>query len=110
MKTESEKQIIKSLEGSGVVEYVRYLQSPWKIFWSNLLAGIARGFGIILGMTVVLGISLWVLAQMVNVPLIGEYFQTAQEHIVEYTESTNYSEEFSAMQRTLEDIRNALVR
>lgn len=110
MPSHTEKQIIKTLEHSGVADYIQYLKSPWRIFWTNLLAGISRGLGIILGMTVVLGVSLWVLSQMESLPVIGEYFGTIQNQITEYAESTNYSEEFQEMQGTLSEIRDSLQR
>ena len=109
-KTENitEEKIIKTLQESGITDFVQYLRSPWRIFWSNLLAGISRGFGIILGMTVILALVVWIISRLVNVPLIGEYFKEAQNQITEYTESTNYKEGFQSMEKLLREIRNSL--
>ncbi len=104
----TEEKVIKTLQESGITDFVKYLRSPWRIFWSNLLAGISRGFGIILGMTVVLALAIWIISRLVDVPLIGEYFQQAQNQITEYTESTNYKEEFQSMEELLREIRNSL--
>jgi hypothetical protein len=41
------ENIVNSLDSSGVSEYMEYLRSPWRIFWSNLWAGMSKGFGII---------------------------------------------------------------
>lgn len=106
--TKLEESMIQTLENSGVVDYMQYLRSPFTIIWTNLLAGISRGFGIILGMTVVLGVAIWFIARMVNIPLIGSYFEKAQEYIVEYSEQTNYKEEFTNMENLLKEINNSL--
>ena len=105
-----ESEIVKTLEGSGVVDYMAYLKSPWRIFWSNLLAGVARGFGIILGMTVVLGGVVWFLSRFSGLPLIGDYFSQAEIAIAEYTQQTNYKEEFQSMESLLKDISTSLNR
>lgn len=107
-ESKEETQLKKVLDGTGVIDFMQYLQSPWRIFWTNFLAGISRGFGIVLGMSVVLGIAIWILAQMVNVPLVGEYFGKAQEYINHYVEQTNYSSEFNAINQNLEKIHNSL--
>jgi len=106
----TEEKIIKTLQESGITDFVQYLRSPWRIFWSNILAGISRGFGIILGMTVILALVVWIISRLVNVPLIGAYFKEAQTQITEYTENTNYKEEFQSMEELLREIRNSLKR
>jgi len=108
MNKKIENSIKRSFEDQGVIDFLEYLQSPWRIFWSNLLAGIARGFGIVIGMSVVLGLAIWVIAQMVNLPLVGEYFGKAQEYINKYVEQTNYSTEFETMNKNLLEIKEVL--
>ncbi len=103
-----EKKIIETFEVSGIDEYIQYLQSPWRILWSNLLAGIAKGIGFILGVTVVLGVVVWFVAKMVDVPLIGEYFAQIEKSINEYKESTNYKKEFQSMEHLLQEINTSL--
>lgn len=105
-----EEKIIKTFEIASIDDYVRYLKSPWRIMWSNLLAGISRGIGFILGVTVVLGAVVWFVAQMVDVPLIGEYFQTVEKSINDYKESTNYKQEFQSMEKLLQEINTSLKR
>jgi len=105
-----EKQIITDFKSSGVVDYLQYLQSPWRVFWSNLLAGIMRGIGFILGVTVILGGVVWFVSQLVDVPLIGEYFVKVEESITDYTESTNYKQEFQNMESLLKEINTSLKR
>lgn len=101
---QEKKKILKNLESVGVVDYLQYLQSPFKIFLTNFLAGISRGLGIVVGMSVVVGLVIWILAHMVNFPLIGEYSQKMTNAITEYMKSTNYSDEFENIEKTLKNI------
>ena len=107
-KTSPDKELIKIFEAAGVVDYLEYLQSGKRILWVNFKAGIAKGFGITIGMTVVVGIFIWILTMLVDLPLIGEYFQEAKLYVNEYKESTNYTDEFSEMNQLLRDINENL--
>ncbi|PID70702.1 hypothetical protein CSB37_01295 [bacterium DOLZORAL124_38_8] len=69
------KQVHKLFEELGFVEFARYLKSPKRIFFSNFLAGIAKGLGIVVGMTIVVALLGWILSYLVDFPLIGEYFE-----------------------------------
>jgi hypothetical protein len=105
--TESpDKEIVKVFEAAGVVDYLQYLQSSKKILWTNFKAGLARGFGITIGMTLVVGIFIWILTKLVSLPVVGEYFNEAQKFVQEYAEKTNYSEEFEEMNGLLREIRD----
>ena len=46
-------KVAKALERSNVSEYVQLLQRPMRMIGVNLLAGIARGLGIAIGMTLI---------------------------------------------------------
>jgi hypothetical protein len=105
--TESpDKEIVKVFEAAGVVDYLQYLQSSKKILWTNFKAGLARGFGITVGMTLVVAVFIWILTKLVSLPVIGEYFNEAQKFVQEYAEKTNYSEEFEEMNGLLREIRD----
>ena len=45
-----EKEIIKTFEAGGVVDYLEYLQSGKRVFWVNFKAGVAKGLGVTIGM------------------------------------------------------------
>ncbi|MFC1665579.1 DUF5665 domain-containing protein [Pseudomonadota bacterium] len=105
-KTSPDKELVKIFEAAGVVDYLQYLQSSKRIMWTNFTAGIAKGFGITIGMTVVLGLLIWLLAKLIYLPVVGEYFQTAENFIIEYTEKTNYEDEFSEMNKLLREIKD----
>ena len=103
-----EKEMLKTFEASGLVDYMEYLQSNKRILLTNFRAGIAKGLGLTLGMSVVLGLAAWILTKMVNLPVIGEWAQEAEEFMVQFQESTNYSDDFARMNALLEQINENL--
>ena len=107
-KTSPEKELVKVFEAAGVVEYLEYLQSGKRIMWVNFKAGIAKGLGVTLGMTVVLGIFIWVLTMLVSLPVVGEYFADAEQYITEYADSMNYKDELTEMNQLLREINENL--
>lgn len=78
------------LLGDEISEFIVYLKSPWRIIWANFLGGIFRGLGIIIGMTLVIGIIIWLLSQFVNFPLIGNYFKGLLETLEQFSLSNGY--------------------
>jgi len=62
---------------------------PWRYILFTFLNGIAQGVGFALGTTIVLGIVFYVLtiliAQLVNTPVIGHYFQQIGTLLDAYT-------------------------
>jgi len=78
------RQIKKVLDGAGFSDFVRYLRSPWRIMWINFWAGVFRGLGILIGMTVVVALLVWLLTKLVDFPLIGEYFEEMLDAIKLY--------------------------
>jgi hypothetical protein len=101
-------ELAKVFKAAGVVDFMQYLQSGRSIMWINFKAGIARGLGITLGMTVVLGLLIWMLTKLVALPIVGEYFQEAENFIEEYVEKTDYKSEFQEMNRVLNEINEKL--
>src|SRR6056300_1322254 len=86
-KTSPDKELVKVFEAAGVVDYLEYLQSGKRIMWVNFKAGVARGLGMTIGMTAILGVFVWVLTMLVDLPLVGEYFQQAKTYITEYADN-----------------------
>lgn len=37
----------------GLEEWVTYMRSPWRIIWTNFIAGLFRGLGTVIGATVI---------------------------------------------------------
>jgi len=60
-------------------DFVNYLHTPKRLIVSNLLAGIFRGIGGVIGATFVVAILVYLLNIFVDFPLIGEYFQDIKD-------------------------------
>ena len=76
------KRIEKKLDDIGLnmekmkfIEYVSYLENPRKLIWSNFISGVAKGFGTVVGLTVVTACVLYFLKFLLqhNLPLISSY-------------------------------------
>ncbi len=89
-------------------EFIRYSSSPWRLVWTNFVAGVFRGLGAIIGASVFIAGTLWILTKFVDVPLIGEYAADVKTSIVGYVNDTNYNDEFERMSKTLENIEKEL--
>jgi hypothetical protein len=84
----SDRRIAEKVSGAGMDDFVRYLHSPWRIIWSNLLAGIFRGLGFIVGATVVIAVSVYILVQVLgNLPIVGEWFAEIGQFVSDIQES-----------------------
>lgn len=68
-------KLVMDMEKSKIREYVCYLENPRKVFFSNFLAGLARGFGASVGFTLLAAILLYVLQKIVRwkLPVIGDF-------------------------------------
>lgn len=73
--TDDLHSLIMALRDQGFQEFVQYLHSPWRIMWTNLLAGVFRGLGILIGMTMIVGLIVWALTKMIDFPIIGNYLE-----------------------------------
>lgn len=64
-----------NIEKMKLAEYVEMLKNPRSLFFINFFAGIARGFGMAVGFTLLGAIVLYVLQRLVvlNLPLIGDF-------------------------------------
>jgi hypothetical protein len=107
-KNSPDAELVKVFKAAGVVDFMQYLQSGRSIMWINFRAGIAKGLGMTLGMTVVLGLLIWALTKLVALPVVGEYFEEAEEYVQDYLEKTDYKSEFEEMNRLLNEINENL--
>ena len=78
--------------------------------WINFKAGVAKGLGMTLGMSVVLGLLIWILTKLVAFPVVGEYFADAEEYVNEFVEKTDYKSELQEMNRVLKEINKNIKR
>lgn len=68
------KEINSMLDNLGLADYMNYLKSPWRVTWLNLLAGMMRGLGFVLGATVVAALLTLLFSYLVSLPLVGQWF------------------------------------
>jgi len=63
------------MEKMKLIEYVSYLENPRKLIWANFVGGVAKGFGTVVGLTVVTAGVLYFLKFLLtlNLPLISSY-------------------------------------
>ena len=61
------------LERMGVGFFLDLHRRPWKLFWVNVLAGMGRGLGFVLGATVLVALILWFLRPFFSIPVLGKW-------------------------------------
>jgi hypothetical protein len=63
-----------ALERAKLAEYVQLMNNPWRLLWLNFIAGLARGVGIAIGGSLLVGVLLYLLSQIaiLNLPLISD--------------------------------------
>ncbi len=102
--------LIDAIHAIGLEEFIDYIRSPWKMLWPNFIAGIARGFGALVGATIVIGLVGWSLTMIIDLPLIGQslepYINKVQWEFQKYTETTNYKPNFESMEKILIEIKD----
>jgi hypothetical protein len=103
-KPSPESELLKAFEAAGLIEYLEYIKSGKRVMMTNFKVGIARGLGLTLGMSIVLGIVAWVLALLVDLPVVGEYAKEVESYMTELRESTDYTDEFDEMNALLRSI------
>jgi len=99
----TEKQANQALK-----DFIRYSSSPWRIVWTNFVAGIFRGLGAIIGASAFIALLVWVLTLFADIPLIGEYAAQFKTTVTEYVNETNYNDEFNRLGDTLDNIEKEL--
>lgn len=68
-------QISLNMEKTKLVDYVYYLEHPRKMLIPNFIGGLARGFGIAIGFTLLAAFIIYILQWVVrwNLPIIGQF-------------------------------------
>ncbi|MBS3984626.1 MAG: hypothetical protein KGZ66_03345 [Selenomonadales bacterium] len=76
MESSDEKirAVAMTLERAKLAEYVQLMNNPWRLLWLNFIAGLARGVGIAIGGSLLVGVLLYLLSQIaiLNLPLISD--------------------------------------
>lgn len=83
-KKQIEEAVVERLVHRDVKRYTDYLSSPLRIMWTNFLAGLSHGLGIILGATLVISLLTFVLSKYLShLPLVGQFFEAMNVWIQE---------------------------
>jgi hypothetical protein len=69
------EQIALKLEKMKIAEYIELLNNPKRLLWVNFIAGLARGLGTAIGLTILFAIVLYILQRLIllNLPLISDF-------------------------------------
>jgi hypothetical protein len=69
------ERFAREMERIRFADYVSYTNSPSRIIFVNFLGGLARGFGMAVGFTILAAVFILFLRRMVslNLPLIGDW-------------------------------------
>lgn len=78
-------QIAFSMEKFKFVDYMDLLNNPRRLLLTNFIGGLARGFGMAVGFTVLGAIAVYILQQVVlwKLPVIGEFISEIVEIVLD---------------------------
>jgi hypothetical protein len=68
-------EVEKKLERANLVEFMQLLHNPVRLIFLNFLGGLARGFGIAIGLTIIASLFIIFLSRLatLNLPVIGKF-------------------------------------
>ena len=63
------------LKQANLAEFMRLLEKPARLIYLNFIGGLARGFGIAIGLTIIASLFLLLLTKLaeLNLPVIGRF-------------------------------------
>lgn len=69
------QKLVTHLEKARVSEYVALLQNTRRLLFVNFVSGLARGFGIAIGFSILGAVAIYILTRsyMINLPVIGGF-------------------------------------
>ncbi len=77
-----------AIERTNIADYVQFIKSPWKMVLFQLAGGIARGFGLAIGMTLIAAFLIVVLtrilAHLITLPFVGQQIAQLVEMVNQY--------------------------
>lgn len=68
-------EVEHQLERANLAQFMELVQNPVRLIFLNFLGGLARGFGIAIGLTLIASLFLVLLTRLasLNLPVIGKY-------------------------------------
>lgn len=72
-----------ALEKGRFNEYIELLQNPKKLFFTSVVVGVGKGFGAVLGATVVIALLVWLLSALGDAlpGELGNFFSSTSDTI-----------------------------
>jgi len=82
------ERLASHFEKGVIQDYMKYVGNPWKVLATNLLAGIMRGFGLAIGITVIFAVIMIVLTRilshLITLPFVGQQIAQLVEMVNGY--------------------------
>lgn len=95
------EKIEKNLDKDELGKYLLYLKSPWRIWWSHILAGLAYGLGFVIGASLLVSLLLYIFYNfLINLPWVGESFKWFGENF-NFDEIQNFGSSIYQIQQQL---------
>lgn len=90
--SEKVDQLYKNMHYGHMADYILLMNQPRRLFMKSLLAGIGRGVGIAIGLTVFLVSLLYFLRALgaLNLPIIGDYIADIVEIVQNQLQLRNF--------------------
>ena len=71
-----------------IQDYMKIVGNPWKVIWMNFVAGIMRGFGLAIGLTIIFAILMIlitkILSHLITLPFVGREIAQLVETVNTY--------------------------
>ncbi|SDZ16767.1 hypothetical protein SAMN05660462_02092 [Proteiniborus ethanoligenes] len=69
------EELVDNIEKSKIHEYVDFVNNKKRLLYVNFLGGLARGFGMAIGFTILGAVAIYLLQKIIswNIPLIGDF-------------------------------------
>lgn len=69
------EKLLHALENASIAEYIELYRNPRRMLYLSFLSGIARGFGLAIGFTLVGALFLYIMGRIasLNLPIVGEF-------------------------------------
>lgn len=75
------RELTKEVNKLKDLEFIRVFKHPWKFMWFSFLKGLMVGFGTVLGASVLVGLFVYLLAQISFVPILGDFINDIMSQI-----------------------------
>jgi len=78
-------RLADSIEKMRLAEYVEMIDRPRRLLYINFLLGIARGFGMAIGFTILAALVIYFLQKLIilNMPIVGDFIADIVEIVQE---------------------------